>query len=193
MLIDRLSPRNTLSLSWEITNAIGMNPATARVNLSVLISVLTAGGFIDSSRPAVLTPRGHALVRHGSVGEFYKALVIRLFGRVPWSFDDGLPSLSFIQLHGLFLTYLVMTAATEGSNSRELAAALSELVYELPGTPPTDPRFWAGDPTVIATAIESRFLTRVGRMLGLVEEFEAPEGNRFRASPFARRVFRWQL
>lgn len=191
----------TIPISWAATREIGMDPSTSRINLGILMTVLIAAGFLDPTRKGGLTPRATHLVRFGTIGEFYKALVIRVFNRVPWIFDDGLPGLSAIQYHGLFLTYIV--CGSSGRTAMQLAELLRSIVAEVPGAPEAlgpsgvaatgtiqDGSYWINDLSVVSAAIHARFLTRVGRMLGIVESDDA---RRFRGTCFARRVFRWQF
>ncbi len=186
-----------IPVSWSITRALGLEEASARVNLGVLITVLLACGFIDPGRPGGVTRRSHCLVKYGSVGEFYRALAVRMFNRVPWVFDDGMPPLTVIQLNGLFLLYCLV-ARDSGGSAYDLACSLDTLCRVLDVT--ADPRFWIEDKRLIAAAIHSRFLARVGRMLGLLEPGPVTAENTcdpirqlYRPTRHCRRTFCWQM
>jgi hypothetical protein len=167
------------------------------VNISALLTLLVGCGYIDPTRPAGLAPRAIALVRGGSIGEFYKSLSIRIFNRAPWVFDDGLPPLIAIQLNGLFLLYTLGTDAA-GRSACDLAVSLATLarILALPG----DPESWVPDRQVIATAIHSRMFARVGRILGLIEVTPAPTERvtlpirqLYRTTDLCRSAFRWDV
>ena len=150
-----------------MTRVLGMDRETARVNIGVLLTILTAAGLLNPVESGGLTPRARTLIRAGSVGEFYKALCLRLFSHVPWVFDDALPPLAAVQLNGLFLTYAI-ASAVDGLSAWDLAGRLAALSHTVRVEP--DSSYWVSDTTTMAAAIHARFLSRVGRMLGLFEE-----------------------
>ncbi|MFP4152846.1 MAG: hypothetical protein ACLFSV_08355 [Alkalispirochaeta sp.] len=183
------------AISWAMTRALGMDAASARVNISVLLTLLVGCGYIDPTVPIGLTSRAIALVRGGSVGEFYKSLCIRVFNRAPWVFDDGLPPLVAIQLNGLFLLHTLGTEES-GRSAFDLAGTLETLSRILALS--SDPDSWVPNRQVIATAIHSRMLARVGRILGLIEASPVSAGGvtlpirqLYRTTDLCRLAFRW--
>jgi len=183
------------AISWAMTRALGMDAASARVNISALLTLLVGCGYIDPTVPTGLAPRAIALVRGGSVGEFYKSLCIRVFNRAPWIFDDGLPPLVAIQLNGLFLLH-TLGAEGSGRSACDLAGTLAMLARIL--ALPSDPENWVSDRQVVAAAIHSRMFARVGRILGLIESVPSPREHvtlpirqLYRTTDLCRRAFRW--
>ncbi|MDA3949438.1 MAG: hypothetical protein PF508_09435 [Spirochaeta sp.] len=194
--VAEIAGRSRIPISWSMTRVLGMDRQTARVNIGVLLTILTAAGLLDPAEPTGLTAPARAFIRTGTVGEFYKALCLRVFNRVPWVFDDALPPLAAVQLNGLFLTYAI-TSAVDGLSAWELAGRLAALSHTL--RVQSDRDYWVSDTATMATVIHARFLSRVGRMLGLFEEagdgpgITDPVRMPYRTTGLCRRTFCWQL
>jgi hypothetical protein len=195
-------------ITWDIRRSIGMDPATARINLGILIRILVDCGFLDCSASGWLSDITLRLVRHGSAGEYYQALLYRMFSRCSWVFDDGFPAVPVIPEHTLFLMW-VLQRYPQGRSALDLADALraadrlcvmenaaGSTISDVSGSVPSRPM----SRHVLAAILHARFFARTGPILGLTELAESDmlhSGDavhrRYRATPFAGHVLSWQL
>lgn len=185
-----------ISVDWSVLRALDMNPRTAQYNFHALMRVLEGAGFLDSAGTNGLSARTMDLIRDGSVGSFYKALLLRVFNRLPWDTVDALGPITAIQFHGLYLTWLLTRENGGTWTARSLQRRLSSLAYIL--RMPSDGTSWSSDETMIARAIRDRFLRSAGRTLGLVELVPGADAvagdidQAYRGTSFASRVLCWQ-
>jgi hypothetical protein len=185
-----------ISVDWSVLRALDMSPRTAQYNFHALMQILEGAGFLESTGSNGLSQRTQELLRDGSVGSFYKALLLRFYNRFPWETADSLGPMTALQYHGLYLTWLLTRRDGGTWTPRTLQRRLSSLARIL--KTPADGTTWSTDETMIARAIRDRFLRSAGRTLGLVEL--VPESGAstsdidqaYRATPFASRVLRWQ-
>lgn len=199
---------DVLTFSWELSRTLDMNPATAHVNMRALLHHFLDAGFlelVDTDAPTrFLSDRARALAAAGSPGPFFKALCIRSFNRCGWNRDDALPPLVSVQLNGLFLLYALHatfrdSGGTAGATAMDLAVKIGEINRVIRSE--EDPRFWVRDDRLLARVIHFRLLSRIGRMLGLIEPLVTPGVEQpsalwdqpFRPTRFAERVLQWNL
>lgn len=190
-----------LSFAWSLIRELDMSPESARVNMRAMLFFLIEAGMLVLRPGRVLSERARGLIAAGSPGSFYKALLVRTFNRCIWDREDGLPPLVSIQLNGLYLLYIVHARFREpedtvGTSARYLAERITALNRVLRVVP--DPSYWIRDEHVLAHAIHHRFLTRIGRILGLIEPIPDLEGQSaspvdrvYRTTPFAERILLW--
>ncbi len=187
-------------ITWDIRRSIGMDPATARVNLRILIRILVTCGFLDRSSPGWISDVTATLVRHGSVGDYYRTLLFRMCNRCSWVFDDGFPPVPAIPVHALLLLWVLEHSPT-GCTAFDLAGTLiaAERVSISTGCIPNGPSNTMSS-NVLAAVLQARFLARTGSMLGLTESAdiegifpENPVHRKYRTTPFARRILCWQM
>ncbi|MFO8041733.1 MAG: hypothetical protein R6U25_00905 [Alkalispirochaeta sp.] len=186
-----------ISFDWRLARSLDMDPRTAQCNLRRLLQILLATGFLDERDPHGLSCRTYELLCHGQVGSFYKALLLRMFNRYPWGFHDGLPPLAFVQYNALFLTWMLIRAGDHGITPEELQHPLAVLAQQR--SLPSDEINWSEDAQLVARALQERYLSRVGRMLGFCQEAptscasEPSPGKRYQATGLAGRVLQWQV
>ncbi|MEX2445114.1 MAG: hypothetical protein WD492_16040 [Alkalispirochaeta sp.] len=190
-----------ITFDWRLARCLDMDPRTAHVNLRRLLQILMATEFLDERDEHGLSARSYDLIRHGRVGAFYKALLLRLFNRYPWGLHDGLPPLTFIQYNALFMSWVLTRAGERGITPEELQRPLAVMAGHL--VLDSDEISWSEDAHLVARSVEERFLRRLARMLGLCEVASergesrdaADSGGsaRYRATPFAARVLRWHV
>lgn len=186
-----------ISFDWRLARSLDMDPRTAQCNLRRLLQILLGTGFLDERDPHGLSSRAYELLRHGQVGAFYKALLLRMFNRYPWGFHDGLPPLAFVQYNALFLTWLLVRAGEYGITPGELQQPLAILAQQR--ALPSDEINWSTDAQLVTRTVQERYLSRVGRILGLCQEAPASSAGepstekRYQATGLAGRVLQWQL
>lgn len=191
--------------SWALTRELDMNPETAQVNMRAMVQFLVEAGLIEVRNNCLLSERARGLVAAGSPGSFYKALCLRAFNRCMWDRDDGLPALISVQLNGLYLLYAlharfqdstVSSTDSRGTSAMDLARRIDSINRILRFDP--EPSYWVKDVRVVARAIHFRLLSRLGRILGLIEPLAdlnecspRPEERMYRPTHFAERVMLW--
>jgi hypothetical protein len=183
-----------ITFDWRLARSLDMDPRTAHFNLRRLLQILMATGFLDDRDDHGLSPRSYDLIRQGRVGPFYKALMLRLFNRYPWGVHDGLPPLSFVQYNAFFLTWMVTRVHDHPVTAEELQQPLSALAHRLALR--SDDINWSDDAHLVARSVQERFLSRIGRMLGLCRRSPGDGigmGGSYTASSLVERVLRWQL
>lgn len=205
-----------MRFTWALTRELDMNPETAQVNMRAMVQFLVEAGLIETHNDCLLSERARGLVAGGSPGSFYKALCLRAFNRCMWDRADGLPPLISIQLNGLYLLYAlharfrdsairdglngcsrsVSSSESLGTSAMDLARRIDSINRILRFDP--EPSYWVKDVRVVARAIHFRLLSRLGRILGLIEPVAdlnesspRPEERFYRPTHFAERVMLW--
>lgn len=148
---------------------------------------LCAIGFIDQSRPNLLSEHAIKLVKTGSVGPFYRAFLLDSIGRCTWGRHDGLADGLLVQNLALFLLFLVHQSGA-GCSAMDLARHLDGIARFL--TVPRGAIFLPRDLYAVAAIVQQRLLSGFGSRFGLLQADSS--SRRFRESSFASRVLCWQ-
>lgn len=192
---DRVLTGTDRGASWSVLRRLDLDFATIELTSRDLFERLYATDMIDPHSEQLLTPRARHLVTDGSLGEFYRAFVIRSINRCPWRMHDGLAEASLVQIHALFLLYLIHRAG-DGLSAQELVERLAGIARVL--SIRRCPAYLPPEKSAAAAVVLQRFLGGFGRRFGLLKPAQdpIPGSDPFAVSyvetAFAARVLHWQ-
>lgn len=181
--------------AWSRLRRLEGTDSTADLTSRELLERLYGAAFIDPTTRILLTRRARKLYEQGSPGAFYRSFLMRCINRCPWRLHDGLAEASLVQIHALFLLYLVHRSPA-GLSAYDLTDRLEGIARVL--RIERGPEYLPRERSAAAAVVLERFLNGFGRRFGLLRPVEAlipgndPFARRYRESPFAARVLHWQ-
>lgn len=189
------SPGVPVSTSWSLLRRLDGSASTADLTSRELMERLYGTDLIDPTTRALLTTRARELYEQGSPGAFYRAFLMRSVNRCPWRLHDGLAEASLLQIHALFLLYLIHRSK-EGLSAYDLSDRLEGIARVLKIE--RGPEYLPRERSAVAAVVLQRFLNGFGRRFGLLQPEHKPSPGtdpfacRYRESAFATRVLHWQ-
>ena len=181
--------------AWSRLGRLEGTDATADPTSRELLERLYGADLIDPTTRALLTTRARELYEQGSPGAFYRAFLMRCINRCPWRLHDGLVEASLVQIHALFLLYLVHRSPV-GLSAYDLTDRLEGIARVL--RIQRGPEYLPRERSAVAAVVLQRFLNGFGRRFGLLQPEHKPSPGtdpfswRYRESAFATRVLHWQ-